>query len=56
MKNDSKVSILYWKFSKCLCYEGVNYLIIECRIYLFKFVEERKGILKEKGVCWLCFK
>ena len=55
-KNDSKVSTSYWKPSKCLCHEGANHLTTECRIYLSKSVEERKGILKEKGACWSCLK
>ena len=54
--NDSKVSTSHWKPSKCLCHEGANHLTTECRIYLSKSVEERKGILKEKGVCWSCLK
>ena len=54
-KNDSKVHTSYWKPSKCLCHEGANHLT-ECRIYLSKSVEERKGILKEKGACWSCLK
>ena len=55
-KNDSKVNTLYWKPSKCLRHEGANHLTTECRIYLSKSVEERKGILKEKGACWSCLK
>ena len=55
-KNDSKVNTSYWKPSKCLCHEGANHLTTECRIYLSKSVEERKGILKEKGACWSCLK
>ena len=55
-KNDSKVTTSYWKASKCLCHEGANHLTPECRAYLSKSIEERKGILKEKGACWSSLK
>ena len=55
-KNDSKETTSYWKPSKCLCHEGANHLTPECRAYLSKSIEERKGILKEKGACWSCLK
>lgn len=41
---------------KCLIYEGVYYWIGECKVYFLKIVEERRVVLKEKGVCWLCFR
>ena len=43
-KNDSKVTTSYWKPSKCLCHEGANHLTPECKVYLSKSIEERKGI------------
>ena len=55
-KNDSKVTTSYRKPSKCLRHEGANHLTPECRVYLSKSIEKRKGILKEKGACWLCLK
>ena len=55
-KNDSKETTSYWKPSKCLCHKGANHLTHECRAYLSKSIEERKGILKEKGACWSCLK
>lgn len=55
-KNDSKVTTSYWKPNKSLCHEGANHLTPECRVYLSKSIEKRKGILKEKGACWLCLK
>ena len=55
-KNDSKVTTSYGKPSKCLCHKGANHLTPECRVYLSKSIEERKGILKEKGACWSCLK
>ena len=53
-KNDSKVTTSYWKPNKCLCHEGAHHLTPECRVYLSKSIEKRKGILKEKGACWSC--
>lgn len=51
-KNDNKVTTSHWKSSKCLCHEGANHLTTECRVYLSKSIEERRGILKKKGARW----